>query len=93
MPGVEIDQQHAVAAGRCIHREIDRRCGLADAALLIGHRHDVGRGALGHQPFTKVPADTQHVVAEKHPQTALVAREPGLLGIRLKQLLFEPLER
>ena len=47
---VEVDHQHPVAVQRERHGEVDRRGGLADAALLVRHAHDprivAGRGMV-----------------------------------------------
>ena len=39
---VQIDQQHPAAGRRQSRAQIDRRGGLADAALLVGDGHDAG---------------------------------------------------
>ena len=50
---IEVDDQHPLADGRERRAEIDRRRGLADAALLIGEREDAraARSKRVHRAF------------------------------------------
>ncbi len=48
---VEIDDQHILADGGERGAEIDRRRGLADAALLVGDGEHPRRARAGHLPF------------------------------------------
>ena len=85
---VEVDDQHPVAVERGGHREMRGRGGLADPALEVRHRHDLGRqpgrapgavflgaAALGGE----MRAQAQHLV-EGEP-----FRAPGGLGPALRQ--------
>ena len=48
---IEIDDQHALANRRECRAQIDRRGGLADAALLIGQRQDARMGRWSGIPI------------------------------------------
>ena len=45
---IEVDEQHAVPARRDRRGEVDRRRGLADAALLVRDSDDPGHGGCGN---------------------------------------------
>ena len=45
--GIEIHQEHREPAEREGSRQVDARCGLADAALLVGDNEDAGKWRRG----------------------------------------------
>ena len=86
---VEVDDQHPVAVERRRHRQMRRGRGLADAALEVGDRRDLGRQA--RRPPGPVFLGAAALGGEMRPQPQhLVEGEPAGaacgLGAALRQL-------
>ncbi len=88
---VEVDHQHPVAVERRRHRQMRGGRGLADAALEVRHRHDlggqplgaVGQVLLGLGPLgAEMGAQAQHLVEGEPLRAALgLGRGPGQVGV------------
>jgi hypothetical protein len=86
---VEIDHQHPVAVERGRHRQMRRGRGLADAALEIGHRHDLGgqaRGAVGRYSLALEPPRRRNARAAQHLVEGEPLRAALGLGPALRQV-------